>query len=266
MVADFEYKDNYKFYDLVKIISALRAPGGCPWDAEQTHASIKNNLIEETYELIEAINMADPDMMREELGDIMMQVVFHAGISADNGGFDIDDVADEVCKKLIVRHPHVFSDTQVSGVDDVLSNWDKIKQKTKGQKSISETMLSVPRELPALMRSSKVQKRASGVGFDWPDAYMAFEKLEEEVSELKTAIETDDADSIVDELGDVIFSAVNVARLRGADAEEVLTLATEKFIDRFTKVENLAKSRGLEMKEQDLDVLDSLWDEAKMIE
>ncbi|HOO25152.1 MAG TPA: nucleoside triphosphate pyrophosphohydrolase [Clostridiales bacterium] len=266
MVADFEYKENYKFYDLVKIISVLRSPGGCPWDAEQTHESIRKNLIEETYELVEAINMADPDMMKEELGDLMMQVVFHAGISADKGGFDIDDVADEVCKKLIVRHPHVFSDVKVSGVGDVLNNWDKIKQKTKGQKSISETMLSVPRELPALMRSSKVQKRAAGVGFDWPDAWDAFEKLEEEVSELKNALEADNNDSIVDELGDVIFSAVNVARLKGLDAEEVLTAATEKFIDRFTKVENLAKARGLDIKEQGLDVLDSLWDEVKSFE
>jgi tetrapyrrole methylase family protein/MazG family protein len=241
----------------------LRAPGGCPWDAEQTHESIKKNLIEETYEVIEAINKNDKELLCEELGDTLMQVVFHAQMEKEAGTFDFDDVSDGVCKKLIERHPHVFGEVAISGVDDVLTNWDAIKRKSKGQKSTTESMQSVPRELPALMRATKLQKKAADVGFDWNDVSGALDKLEEEIAELRAAIANKDKENIAEELGDILFSAVNVSRFVKTDAEEALTAASDKFLSRFTKVETLAKEREIDMKSVGIDELDKLWDEAK---
>ncbi len=262
-MTDFEYKDSYDVRDLVEIMRILRAPGGCPWDAEQTHESIKKNLIEETYEVIEAINKNDKELLCEELGDLLMQVVFHAQMENESGEFDFDAVSDGVCKKLIERHPHVFGEVSISGVDDVLTNWDAIKRKSKGQKSTTESMLSVPRELPALMRATKLQKKAADVGFDWDDVSGALDKLEEEISELRQAIDNKDSANISEELGDVLFSAVNVSRFVKTDAEEALTASSDKFLSRFTEVEMLAKERNIDMKSAGIDELDKLWDEAK---
>lgn len=265
-MVDFNRKESYNVQDLVEIMKLLRAPGGCPWDAEQTHESIKKNLIEETYEVIEAINKDDKDLLCEELGDLLMQVVFHAQMESEAGVFDFDAVADGVCKKLVERHPHVFGDVSISGVDDVLTNWDAIKRKTKKQKTTTESMLSVPRELPALMRATKLQKKAADVGFDWPDVSGALDKLEEEIAELRQAISNNDRENIAEELGDVLFSAVNVSRFIKTDAEEALTMASDKFLSRFTKVENLANEREIDMKSVGIDELDKLWDEAKSAE
>ncbi len=262
-MVDFKQKNSYTVQDLVEIMRLLRAPGGCPWDAEQTHESIKKNLIEETYEVIEAINKKDTDLLCEELGDLLMQVVFHAQMENETGSFDFDKVADGVCKKLVERHPHVFGEVTVSGVDDVLTNWDDIKRKTKGQKNTTESMLSVPRELPALMRATKLQKKAADVGFDWSDVSGALDKLEEEIKELRQAVANNDASNMSEELGDVLFSAVNVSRFIKTDAEEALTAASDKFLSRFTVVEKLAEERGIDMRSENLEVLDSLWDEAK---
>ena len=262
-MTDFEFKDSYDVRDLVEIMRILRAPGGCPWDAEQTHESIKKNLIEETYEVIEAINKNDKELLCEELGDLLMQVVFHAQMENESGEFDFDAVSDGVCKKLIERHPHVFGEVSISGVDDVLTNWDAIKRKSKGQKSTTESMLSVPRELPALMRATKLQKKAADVGFDWDDVSGALDKLEEEISELRQAIDNKDSANISEELGDVLFSAVNVSRFVKTDAEEALTASSDKFLSRFTEVEKLAKERNIDMKSVGIDELDKLWDEAK---
>ena len=262
-MTDFEFKDSYDVRDLVEIMRILRAPGGCPWDAEQTHESIKKNLIEETYEVIEAINKNDKELLCEELGDLLMQVVFHAQMERESGEFDFDAVSDGVCKKLIERHPHVFGEVSISGVDDVLTNWDAIKRKSKGQKSTTESMLSVPRELPALMRATKLQKKAADVGFDWDDVSGALDKLEEEISELRQAIDNKDSANISEELGDVLFSAVNVSRFVKTDAEEALTASSDKFLSRFTEVEKLAKERSIDMKSAGIDELDKLWDEAK---
>ena len=182
-MVDFNFKPCYNMQDLIDIMRILRAPGGCPWDAEQTHESIKKNLIEETYEAIEAINKSDNELLCEELGDLLMQIVYHAQMESEKGEFGFDEVVDGVCKKLIVRHPHVFGDVTVSSVDDVLTNWDDIKKKTKGQKTVTESMFSVPRELPALMRATKLQKKAADIGFDWPDVSGALDKLEEEIAE-----------------------------------------------------------------------------------
>ncbi|MGN0572427.1 MAG: nucleoside triphosphate pyrophosphohydrolase [Acutalibacteraceae bacterium] len=262
-MTDFEFKESYDVRDLVEIMRILRAPGGCPWDAEQTHESIKKNLIEETYEVIEAINKNDKELLCEELGDLLMQVVFHAQMEYEIGEFDFDAVSDGVCKKLIERHPHVFGEVSISGVDDVLTNWDAIKRKSKGQKSTTESMLSVPRELPALMRATKLQKKAADVGFDWDDVSGALDKLEEEISELRQAIDNKDSANISEELGDVLFSAVNVSRFVKTDAEEALTASSDKFLSRFTEVEKLAKERNIDMKSAGIDELDKLWDEAK---
>ena len=220
-------------------------------------------IIEETYEVIEAINKQNPDMLREELGDVLMQVVFHAQIETEKGVFDIDDVADEICKKMIVRHPHVFGDVNADTVDDVLTNWDAIKRKTKGQKTTSEAIDSIPRELPALMRAAKVQHKAAKTGFDWKEVDGALSRLSEEIIELKEAIAGGIQDEINDELGDVLFSVVNVSRFVNAEAEEALAASTDKFVSRFKKVEKMAEERGINMKETELAVLDELWDEAK---
>lgn len=263
-MVDFNFKDKYNCADLVDIMELLRKPGGCPWDAEQTHQSIKKNLIEEAYEVIEAINKDDKTLLEEELGDLLMQVVFHAQMEREEGNFDFDDVADGVCKKLIIRHPHVFGEIKADTVDEVLTNWDAIKMQTKGQKSATDSMMSVPRELPALMRATKLQKKAADVGFDWPDVKGAVDKLYEEISELKEAIEEGDKTHIDEELGDLLFSAVNVSRFVKVDAEESLTGASDKFLKRFTDVEKKAKERGIDMTKVTIEVLDQLWDEVKL--
>lgn len=263
MVENFEFKENYDFYDLVRIMKALRGEGGCPWDAEQTHESIKKNFIEETYEVIEAINKENPELLCEELGDVLLQVVFHAEMEDEKKVFNMDDVTDGICKKLIERHPHVFGEVKVDGTDDVLNNWDTIKRNKKGQKTQSEAMQFIPRELPALMRATKIQEKAKKAGFDWDNIDDVFSKLDEEVEELKTAFKSGVKKDINEELGDVLFSVVNLSRFLSLDAEEALTLSNDKFISRYTKVENLAKERNIDMKNSSLEELDKLWDEAK---
>ncbi len=263
MIKNFNFKEKYDIHDLVEIIKDLRSEGGCPWDIKQTHESIRKDLIEETYETIEAINKNDPDMLREELGDVLMQVVFHAQIETEKGVFNFDDVADEICKKMIVRHPHVFGEVNVDGVEDVLTNWDAIKRATKGQKTTIEAIDSVPRELPALMRAAKIQSKAAKAGFDWTEVDGALERLSEEIDELRQAIADGSQDEISDELGDVLFSAVNVSRFVKVEPEEALTKSTDKFVDRFRRVEAKASERGIDMTTASLEILDSLWDEAK---
>lgn len=259
----FKTKGNYDFEDLVSIIRLLRSEDGCPWDREQTHESIKKNLIEETYEVIEAINKKDDDLLLEELGDLMMQVIFHSEMAAEKGKFDIHDVSDAVCKKLVLRHPHVFGDVEVNDVEDVLSNWDSIKRKTKGHKTTVSAMDSVPRELPALMRSTKIQKKAKEAGFDWQDITGVLEKLDEETAELKAAISSEDYTSIGEELGDLLFTLTNLSRFTGHDAEEALTESTDKFVKRYAVVEELALKEGINLKKADLSQLNRLWDIAK---
>lgn len=265
MAKEFHIKDKYDIEDLISIVALLRAPGGCPWDAEQTHQSIKKNFIEETYEVVEAINKDNPDMLREELGDILLQVALHTQMEEEKGSFTFDDVADDIVKKLVVRHPHVFGDKTASNVAEALNSWDAVKLKTKGQKTQTESMLSVPRELPALMRAQKVQKKAAKVGFDWDDVGGAFDKMYEELDELKIAMAQDDASHIEEEMGDVFFTAVNIARFLKLDSEEALTGATDKFVTRFQKVEQMAAEQGIDMKSASLEKLDELWAVAKKL-
>lgn len=263
LIAGFEFKDKYDFYDLVNIMKMLRSKDGCPWDAVQTHESIKKNFIEETYEVIEAINKQDSDLLCEELGDVMMQVVFHAEMESEKDVFGIDEVTDGVCKKLIERHPHIFGTIEVNSVDDVLTNWDAIKKKTKKQKTQTESMVSVPRELPALMRATKVQEKAKKVGFDWDCEEPVYAKVREELDELAEAEKSGDRDAVEEEFGDLLFAVVNLSRFVGCDSEEALTRATDKFINRFSFVEKTAAERGIDMKNTTLEELDKLWDEAK---
>ena len=254
-------KDAYGVKDLEEIVRLLRAPGGCPWDREQTHQSLRRGMLEEAYEVVEAIDQGSPEHLKEELGDVLLQVVFHADIERDAGRFDLDAVADGICKKLIYRHPHVFGDVQVSGTGEVLSNWEELKRREKGQATNTDALEAVARSLPALWRAEKVQKKAKKAGFDWPDVTGALDKLSEELEELKTAVA--EQSNIQEELGDLLFAAVNVARFVHADPEEALTGASDKFIARFQKVEALARAQGRAMKEMTLGELDALWERAK---
>ena len=257
----FNLKDSYCFDDLVEIVKILRSENGCPWDKEQTHESIRQNFIEEVYEAIEAIDTSDMPLLREELGDVLLQIVLHAQMEAEKDTFDMNAVCDEVCKKLIVRHPHVFGDVVAETTNEVLSNWDAIKKETKGQKTHSEVLASVAKSLPSLMRAQKVQKRAAKVGFDWPDVMGAFDKIVEETQELKEAIICESNQE--EEFGDLLFAVVNVARHIHVDAERSLEKAVDKFTARFTLVEQEIRSMGKEMSEMSLEELDEVWDKVK---
>ena len=259
---DFEYKDSYGVQDLERIVAILRAPGGCPWDREQTHGSIRQNMLEEAYEACEAIDQASPEHLKEELGDVLLQVALHAQMEKEAGRFTLDDVADGICKKLIFRHPHVFGDVNAENVGQALDTWDAMKRVEKDQSTYTDTLESVARSLPALWRAEKVQKKAKKAGFDWPDAQGAVDKLSEETVELKAAMAGDG--DVAEELGDLLFACVNVARFLGVQSEEALTAATDKFIARFALVEEKVRSRGQDMRDLPLATLDKLWDEAKV--
>ncbi len=241
----------------------MRGPDGCPWDREQTHHSIRKNFIEETYEVVEAIDTQDISLLKEELGDVLLQVVFHTQMEKESGTFDFDGVCDGICKKLIRRHPHVFADTVVHSSGQVLENWDEIKKAEKQQQTATQSLHSVPRVFPALMRSEKVQKRAAKTGFDYPDLHWAMRDLRSEVDELAQAIASGNASEQEEELGDVFFSAVNVARFLSCDAEESLTKSCDKFIARFTRVEAIAREKNIDMQSADINLLNTLWQEAK---
>ena len=265
MAIDIELKEKYNINDLISIIALLRAPGGCPWDREQTHMSIKKNFIEETYEVIEAINKNDTDGLKEELGDVLLQIALHTQMESERGSFDFNDVCDELCKKLIVRHPHVFGDVKAESANEALSSWDAVKQNIKGIKTHSEAMDSIPVELPALMRAQKVQSKAAKAGFDWEDERGAFAKLSEEINELKDALDRNNQSDIDEEFGDVLFSCVNISRFINTDSEEALKASTDKFISRFKIVERLAAENKISMKDASIEELDLLWEKAKEI-
>ncbi len=260
---DFQYKEAYNITDLIGIMRILRSPDGCPWDKVQTHESIRQNFIEETYEAVEAIDKGDSPLLREELGDVLMQVIFHSLMEEEEGRFNFDDVCDDVCKKLIIRHPHVFGNVEADTPDEVLRNWDAIKMQTKSQQSFADSVDDVARSLPALMRAQKVQKRSAKSGMDFEDIESAADKVLEEHAELLTAVKSGDKAKAEDELGDLLFSVVNVARFVGADAELALSKATDKFAARFRSVEGLAHSRGIDMKTASTELIDSLWEEVK---
>lgn len=260
-MVNFELKSHYGYEDLLRVISVLRSPEGCPWDREQTHESIRRGFLEETYEVIEAIEKQDTALLCEELGDVLMQVVFHADIESDAGRFTMDEVIDGVVKKLVFRHPHVFADVQADNTEQVLVNWEQLKQQEKGQSTAADTLEAVASTLPQLWRAEKIQKKAAKAGFDWADISGAQDKLEEEVAELRRAVEGNG--SVEEELGDVLFAAVKVGRFAGVDPEEALSGTCEKFICRFRAVEDKLRAEGLTMEDVPLERLTALWDEAK---
>ncbi len=263
-MVEFKQKDLYSIDDLIDIVRLLRSEGGCPWDREQTHKSIKSDFIEEVCEAIEAIDLEDADLLREDLGELLINKKKHCRIEEEQNSFKFGDVCDEICKKLIVRHPHVFGDTIVASTDDVLKNWDSIKMTTKGQETYSDTLNSVAKSLPALMRAQKVGKRAMRAGMDFKSANDAMACISAEKAELDEAVNSGDKQKIEEELGDLLFSCVNTARHLGIDAELALKSATEKFIKRFTKTEELVSLDSLDMKELTIEQLDVYWDKAKI--
>lgn len=263
-MVDFTFKEKYTYEDLLEIMRILRCPEGCVWDREQDHKSIRRSFIEETYEAVEAIDNDDPVLLQEELGDVLLQVVFHAQIEAEAGRFTMDDVADGICKKMIYRHPHVFGSVEAKNSDEVLTNWDALKQKEKHQKSTTETLESVARSLPGLIRAEKVQHKAAKVGFDWDEVSGALDKVREETAEVARAIDGDGDPS--EELGDLLFAVVNVARFLKTDPEDAINRTTDKFIRRFAQVEQAAKDAGRSLSEMSLAEMDALWDAAKQKE
>ena len=260
---DFRFKDKYNFDDLVEIVRCLRLPDGCPWDKEQTHKTIRQDFIEETYEVVEAIDNDDPEGLKEELGDVLLQVVFHTQIEREKGVFDIDDVANDVCQKMIVRHPHVFGEVKADTTEKVLENWDKIKMFTKEQSTQSAAMDSISKALPSLMRAQKIQKKAAKVGFDFSDAQEASKKVSEELSELLEAQKSGDENAVAEEAGDLLFAAVNTVRLAGVNSEKALYDACEKFLSRFKAVEEKITADGKKWSDYSLAQLDLVWDQVK---
>ena len=253
----------YTVDDLRNIMARLRGENGCPWDRVQTHESLKRNMIEECYEAIEALDNHDDKMFSNELGDCLLQIVFHARIAEERGAFNFDDVVNEICTKLISRHTHIFGEAKADNAEEALAEWEKQKKSEKGLKSFTDALKDVPKNFPALIRAEKVQKKAAKAGFDWNDISGAEEKLYEEISELKEALKSANQDEINEEYGDLLFAAVNVGRFANADPELSLNAATNKFISRFEKMEKLANEKGKKLDEMSLEEMDSLWNEVK---
>lgn len=256
-------KDRYDFMDLIAVMDRLRGENGCPWDMEQTHESLKKYLIEESYEVIDAIDKGDMEALCEELGDVLFQVVFHSQIAMEFGDFDIRDVINGVTDKMITRHSHVFGEDRCKTVNEVMDNWEKKKRKEKSIESYTEGLRVIPRGLPALMRSFKVQQKASEVGLDWESIDGAMEKVEEELKELLEVYKTQEDDKILEEMGDLFFSLVNVCRFLKCDPEFVLTASIDKFINRFEHIEESLKKMGKKFQDISLTELDELWNNAK---
>lgn len=254
---------HYGIAELLQIMQVLRSENGCPWDKEQSHQSIRQDLLEECYEAIEAIDMNSVPMMREELGDVLLQVVFHCQIEAEQAHFTFEDICDELCRKLVIRHPHVFGDVSADTSDEVLKNWDAIKAETKQQETAADTLEGVCKALPALMYAQKLGKRAARAGMDWRSAEDAFQYIRKETDELESAMRTGSEAQIEEELGDLLFSCVNTARHLHIDAETALQKSAQKFLQRFTETEKLVTADGKHMNDLPIETLDSYWDQAK---
>ena len=254
-------KESYDFDDLVDIMELLRSNEGCPWDREQTHESIRNNFIEETYEVIEAIDTNDPKLLREELGDVLLQVAFHARMEEEKGNYDIHDVCNDVCAKLVHRHPHVFGEAQIGNSQEVLKVWNDIKNDEKQRITMTDKLRAIPPMLPALMRAEKVGKKAKC--FDFSDLDSVRQKLDEELREVDEAIRDADSSAIEEEIGDLLLTVTSLCRKIGVCPEGALKKATDKFIDRFETLENETLRRGIDINTATMETLDAVWDEIK---
>ena len=263
-MVDFQCKSHYGWQDFLEVMRLLRAPGGCPWDAEQTHGSIRRNFLEETYEVLDALDRDDPAAMCEELGDVLMQVAFHSQIETERGRFTMDDVVDGVTQKLVYRHPHVFGTATAADSAEVLVNWEILKRKEKRQDSTADAVESVPHTLPALWRAEKIGSKTAKAGFDWDSALSALGKLEEEVRELRTALEAggapDGPHGVREELGDLLFIAAKIGQMTGVDPEDALHRSCDKYNARFRRVEALADKPLSQYTEAELI---ALWKQAK---
>lgn len=249
---------------LCDIVALLRKE--CPWDRVQTHESLKTCMIEEAYEVCDAIDRQDYDNLREELGDVMLQVIFHSALEEEKGTFDITDVINDECEKMIRRHPHIFAEENTKSVDKVLEKWENIKRSEHGSMSYTDELRHVPKGMPALMRSYKVQKKAANAGFDWDDISGAIDKLHEETGEFAQAYAEGNPEHIREELGDVLFSVVNIARFLKIDPEAALHETSEKFIRRFAEMEQMATDRNQNLKDMSLEEMDKIWEEVKRSE
>ena len=256
-------KEKYTFQDLTELMARLRGEGGCPWDREQTHESLKRYMVEETYEALEAIEAGDDAMIKEELGDVLLQIVFHSQIANEEDRFDSGDVVDGICRKIIERHTHVFGDVIAEDSEAVLKNWDKIKNKTKGLESHTEKIMAIPKTYPALLRSLKIQEKAAKAGFDWDESEGAIEKTMEEIDEFMAACKDRDHKAMRSEMGDLFFSLVNVCRFLDIEPEITLNETSDRFIGRFSYIEDECRKAGLMMEDMTLAELDSYWDKAK---
>lgn len=256
-------KERYGYEDLLEIMRKLRAPGGCPWDAEQTHDSLRRYLIEETYEVLDALDSGKPEKVCEELGDVLLQVIFHAAIAEENGQFSMADVVHTVAAKMVSRHRHVFGDAEAATAADVLELWEKVKREEKGHADHTSILKDVPANLPALMRSFKVQQKAAKAGFDWDRVDGAWEKVHEEIRELEHASASGDRAKMEDELGDLLFAVVNVSRFLDVQPELALSGTVGKFIRRFSHVEAKSLEAGRKLEDMTLAEMDELWDDAK---
>ena len=253
----------YTIDDLLDIMATLRSENGCPWDKVQTHQSIKKSMIEECYEAIDALDSGDDHAFANELGDVLLQVVFHARIAEERGAFNFDDVVNEICTKLITRHTHVFGKDKAVSAEEALGQWEKNKKKEKNLESYTAMLEDVPHYLPALMRSEKIQKKAGSVGFDWQETEPVYDKVNEEIAELKEAEKTGNTEKIEEEYGDLLFSVVNLGRHLKLTPEISLTKASDKFVKRFARMEKEAEEEKLDMAELSADELDTLWENAK---
>jgi len=249
---------------LADIIALLRSEEGCPWDKAQTHKSIRSCLLEEAYEAADAIDKEDFDNLEEELGDILLQVIFHANLGTEEQKFDLRSIANRESDKMLRRHPHVFLNKNSESIDKALEKWENVKRKERGTATHTDSMMNVPSALPALIRSFKIQKKAAEVGFDWEDVSEAFSKVKEETYELLEIYQGNDETSIMEEVGDLLFAVVNVARFLGVNPEEALNFTSSKFIDRFGFIEKTAKLQGKRLEDMSLEEMDKLWEQAKV--
>lgn len=251
------------FNGIVKLMARLRGPGGCPWDHKQTHKSLKPFLIEECYEVVDALEEGDPEKVKEELGDLLFQIIFHARIAEENGEFTMQDVIEANIEKMTRRHPHVFGDAKLSTDKEVLANWEEIKRKEKGREDRKSILEGVPRNLPSLLRAHRLQERAARVGFDWTRLEEVLPKLDEELAEFKGSLRTKDAAGIEEELGDLFFVLVNISRFLGVNPDEALRKTISKFVSRFRYIEERAEAAGRPLNDMSIDEMEALWQESK---